>query len=73
MLPLVRLWRKHKDVWLWLSRVGLHPPPPDRITYLEVRELGKSLFTARVGAFIRPVARVDSVREGLKSLKFSFS
>lgn len=70
MLPLVRLWRKHKDVWL--SRVGLPPTPLNQVTYLEVRELGKSLFTARVGAFIRPVARVDSVREGLKSLKFSF-
>lgn len=48
------------------------PRPLDRVTYLEVRQLGKRLFTARVGAFIRPVARVDSVREGLKSLKFLF-
>lgn len=46
---------------MWAS-----PPPLDRVTYLEVRQLGESLFTARVGAFIRPVARVDSVREGLK-------
>lgn len=66
VLPLVRLRGKHKDVWP--SRSGL--PPPDRVTYLEVGQLGESLFTAGVGAFIRPVARVDSVRERLKHLEF---
>lgn len=46
------------------------PPHPDRVTYLEVGQLGESLFTAGVGAFIRPVARVDSVRDRVKHPKF---
>lgn len=28
--------------------------------YLQVRQLSESLFTFRVGTFVRPVARVDS-------------
>lgn len=57
---------------MWPSRSAPppHPHPPDRVTYLEVGQLGESLFTAGVGAFIRPVARVDSVRERLKHPKF---
>lgn len=52
---------KHKDVWPSRSELRApRPRHPARVTYLEVGELGESLFTAGVGAFIRPVARVDS-------------
>lgn len=30
--------------------------------YLQIRQLSESLFTFRVGTFVRPIARVDSAK-----------
>lgn len=70
VLPLVRLrGETQRRVAEPFRPSSLPPSPLRRVTYLEVGQLGESLFTAGVGAFIRPVARVDSVRERLKHLK----
>lgn len=73
VLPLVRLWgREDTDRGCWEVHViwtfaALHlnlliriRSQEESLTDLEIRQLGKSLFASRVGAFIRPIAGVDS-------------
>ena len=70
VLPLVRLLgEKHRQTLIW-ELLTVNKKQWTRLclrnvfrwhTDLEVRQLGKSLFTSGVSTFIRPIASVDSV------------
>lgn len=73
VLSLVRLWGREntdrgcREVHVIWTFAALHlnlliriRSQEESLTDLEIRQLGKSLFASRVGAFIRPIAGVDS-------------